>query len=71
MEPEIRDKSNDEVLDFEINKAYQAFYDSGKLLGGAFISHILLLCFTILLVFGEGIENEISIPMPLHGRPSQ
>jgi hypothetical protein len=56
------EKASNEVVDFEIGKAHESLYDAGRIASGAFISYCLLLFFTLLLVFGKGVENEVGIP---------
>jgi hypothetical protein len=56
-------------LDFEIDKTQQTFFESGKVLGSALLTYLLLLCLTLILLFGNVIttstnkdSNQIKIP---------
>jgi hypothetical protein len=57
------DTGANELLNFEIDKAQQSLFEAGKSLGTAFLTYLLLLSLTALLIYGESIENNGPIPL--------
>lgn len=55
--------TTEDLLDFYIDKTYQSFYDSGKQLGKAFLTYLLLICLTALLTYGKVGDGKISVPL--------
>ena len=57
-----KSESLDDFLDFYIEKTYQSFYESGKIIGHAFITCLLFLSLTAILIYGKGLEDKVSVP---------
>jgi hypothetical protein len=51
-----------ELEDFEIGKTQETFFETGKQLGTALLTYLLLLCLTTLLVFGNVVPNTSTEP---------
>lgn len=52
-----------ELLDFNLSKTYEAWRESQKTLSAAFISHVVFLSLAAVLLWGEGIEQRINVPV--------
>lgn len=55
-------KSND-LLDFMLDKTHQTYYETGRALSHAFLTYLILVSIEILLVFGMGADENVSIPL--------
>lgn len=52
----------EKYLDFALDKTQKTYFEAGNSLGKSFLTYLLLLCLTALLVFGKGIKDEVKIP---------
>lgn len=52
-----------ELLDFNLSKSYEAWQEAQKTLSKAFISYVVFLSLTAVLLWGEGIENKVNVPV--------
>lgn len=52
-----------EFLDFNLSKSYEAWQETQKSHAKAFISYIFFLVLTAVLLWGEGLEDRINVPV--------
>lgn len=52
-----------ELLDFNLNKTFEAFQECIKTLTHSFITYLLFLSLTAILLWGKGVDEKISLPI--------
>jgi hypothetical protein len=57
------DSLDRELLDFNLSKSYEAWQEAQKTASKAFVSYVAFLSLTGVLLWGEGIENKVSVPV--------
>ena len=51
-----------ELLQFEIDKTHESLFETGKSLGTAFVTYLLLVAVTALLMYGR-VEENVELPL--------
>lgn len=54
---------NSEFLDFSLSKTYEAWQEAHKTISKTFISYTVFLLLTAVLLWGEGIQDKINVPV--------